>query len=98
MCYNEIMVIGIRQLRQHASRYLDLVRAGETVQITDRGVLVALLAPPDQTTTGLSAYHRLIAAGHIIPAVRPFFPLPTRLPLPPGVSSQAVLDQQRSER
>jgi prevent-host-death family protein len=38
--------IGIRELRQHASRYLAAVQAGETVEITDRGRLVALLVPP----------------------------------------------------
>ena len=33
--------IGVRQLRQHASRYLDRVKAGETVEVTERGRLVA---------------------------------------------------------
>lgn len=38
-------IVGIRQLRQHASRYLRLVEAGETVQIADRGRPVALWIP-----------------------------------------------------
>jgi len=38
--------IGVRELRQHASRYLALVAAGETVEVTDRGRLVAWLTPP----------------------------------------------------
>ena len=37
--------IGIRQLRQNASAYLRLVRAGETVEIVDRGRPVALWVP-----------------------------------------------------
>jgi prevent-host-death family protein len=37
--------IGIRQLRQHASAYLRLVRAGETVEIVERGRPVALWVP-----------------------------------------------------
>ncbi|MPZ71399.1 MAG: type II toxin-antitoxin system prevent-host-death family antitoxin [Actinobacteria bacterium] len=37
--------IGIRELRQHASRYLRLVEAGERVEVTDRGRPVALLVP-----------------------------------------------------
>ncbi|MGH8980603.1 MAG: type II toxin-antitoxin system Phd/YefM family antitoxin [Acidimicrobiales bacterium] len=37
--------IGVRELRQHASRYLALVREGQTVEVTDRGSLVALLVP-----------------------------------------------------
>ena len=37
--------IGIRQLRQNASAYLRLVKAGESVQIVDRGRPVALWIP-----------------------------------------------------
>jgi len=37
--------IGIRELRQHASRYLARVAGGETVEVTDRGRPVALLVP-----------------------------------------------------
>ncbi len=37
--------VGIRDLRQHASKYLRLVAAGETVEITDRGRPVARLVP-----------------------------------------------------
>jgi prevent-host-death family protein len=37
--------VGIRELRQRASELLRLVEAGETVQITDRGRPVAVLAP-----------------------------------------------------
>lgn len=92
------MQIGIRELRQHASRYLIRVRAGETIQITDRGVLVALLGPPDPAAVSLTAYDRLVAAGRIIPPTKPFFPLPERVPLPPGVDIQTILDEQRDDR
>lgn len=37
--------IGVRELRQHASRYLDRVRQGETLVVTDRGRPVARLVP-----------------------------------------------------
>jgi prevent-host-death family protein len=37
--------IGIRELRQHASVYVDLVERGYTVDITNRGRLVAQLVP-----------------------------------------------------
>jgi prevent-host-death family protein len=38
--------IGIRELRQNASRYIDYVKAGESIEVTEHGVLVAVLAPP----------------------------------------------------
>jgi antitoxin (DNA-binding transcriptional repressor) of toxin-antitoxin stability system len=37
--------IGIRELRQHASIYVDLVERGYTVDITNRGRLVAQMVP-----------------------------------------------------
>ena len=37
--------IGIRELRQHASVYVDLAEKGYTVDITNRGRLVAQLVP-----------------------------------------------------
>ncbi len=44
------MKIGVRELRQNASRYLTLVKAGERIEITERGKLVAVLSPPDRQT------------------------------------------------
>jgi antitoxin (DNA-binding transcriptional repressor) of toxin-antitoxin stability system len=54
--------IGIRELRQHASVYVDLAEKGYTVDITNRGRLVAQLGPAG--TPG-SPLERLIAAGVI---------------------------------
>lgn len=87
------MRIGVRELRQHASRYLDRVKAGETVEVTNRGELAALLVPPDPAT---SARDRLIASGRIVPASRPLR-LPRRAPVP-GPSTAEVLDELRQDR
>jgi prevent-host-death family protein len=37
--------IGIRELRQQASRYLRDVERGETIEVTDRGRPIARLVP-----------------------------------------------------
>ena len=37
--------IGVRELRQHASRYLERGSRGETLEVTDRGRPVARLVP-----------------------------------------------------
>lgn len=39
------MNVGVRDLKQHLSEYLRRVSAGETLQVTDRGVPVALITP-----------------------------------------------------
>ncbi|MGH3150231.1 MAG: type II toxin-antitoxin system Phd/YefM family antitoxin [Streptosporangiaceae bacterium] len=60
--------IGIRELRQHASIYVDLAEKGYTVDITNRGRLVAQLVP---VTEPGSPLERLIAAGIMEPAEEP---------------------------
>ena len=60
--------IGIRELRQHASVYVDLAEKGYTVDITNRGRLVAQLIPVKEPGSPLE---RLIAAGIVEPAEEP---------------------------
>ncbi|HJO03491.1 MAG TPA: type II toxin-antitoxin system prevent-host-death family antitoxin [Acidobacteriota bacterium] len=43
--------VGIRELRQYLSRYLERVSRGETLRVTDRGREVAILAPlPEESS------------------------------------------------
>jgi prevent-host-death family protein len=51
--------IGVRELRQHASRWLRRVVAGESFEVTDRGRPVALLIP----VPGDEGIDALVAAG-----------------------------------
>lgn len=55
--------IGVRELRQHASRYLERVSRGETLEITDRGRPVARLVP-----LGKDGWTDLISSGRVTPA------------------------------
>lgn len=57
--------IGIRELRQHASRYVAMAKAGKRIAVTDRGKLVAYLVPAEEPTT---TFQRLVAAGQVTPA------------------------------
>jgi prevent-host-death family protein len=84
--------IGVRELRQHASRYLDRVKSGETVEVTERGRLIALLVPPDPAR---DARERLIAEGRLIPASGALR-LPQRIKI--DMSSQDVLKELREDR
>ena len=56
--------IGIRELRQHASRYLREVQDGETIEVTDRGRPVARLVPVPRSggIKGLAASGRAVLA------------------------------------
>ncbi len=64
--HNRIMEAGIRELRDHLSRYLDVVRDGHEVTVTDHGTAVARLVPLDQPRP----LDRLIAEGLVTPAQR----------------------------
>jgi antitoxin (DNA-binding transcriptional repressor) of toxin-antitoxin stability system len=84
--------IGVRELQQRASAALRRVERGETLGVTDRGRLVAVISPVS-AATGAGA---LLAAGRIQPAQRPIEALPE--PVPAAVRSADVLDHLRSDR
>ncbi|MGI9033384.1 MAG: type II toxin-antitoxin system Phd/YefM family antitoxin [Acidimicrobiales bacterium] len=84
--------IGVRELQQRASAALRRVEGGESVGVTDRGRLVAVLVPP--SAAGGSA--ALVAAGRVQPAPRSAAALPP--PVAAARQSGDVLDELRSDR
>ncbi len=84
--------IGVRELQQHASAALRRVERGETIGVTDRGRLVAVLTAPS-TATGTGA---LLASGRVLPARRSPGDLPDPVAAPRGTAE--VLDELRAER
>jgi prevent-host-death family protein len=85
------MEAGVRQLRDHLSRYLDLVRGGEEVTVTDHGKAVARLVPLDRPRP----LDRLIAEGLVTPretAKRPRTKAPIKAR---GTVSDLVAEQRR---
>jgi len=83
--------IGVRELRQHASRYLERVDAGETIQVTVRGRPVAVLAP-----VPVDRWEAMIAAGEVTMPELDWRDLPPPRPQPPGVSASARLEEMRA--
>jgi prevent-host-death family protein len=59
--------VGVRELRDHLSRWLEKVKQGEEVIVTERGRPVAKIASVDLP----SQYQRLIDAGLIEPSEKP---------------------------
>ena len=87
--------IGIRELRQHASRYVAMAKAGLRVPVTDRGKLVAYLVPAEESG---SVYERLVAAGRVRPAVGNLLDLLPPPPAEPGEPpASEVLQRMRDE-
>ena len=86
--------IGVRELRQHASRWLRRVQAGESFEITDRGRPVARIVPTPPTT----GYAALLAEGRITPATGDLLKMGPRIEPIPGVPLPSeVLEEMRSD-
>lgn len=79
--------VGVRELRQRASELLRRVEAGETIEVTDRGRPVAMLAP----LPAGEPLERLRAAGDVVPSAGNLDDLPKPLPLPAGKESPSVV-------
>ena len=86
--------IGIRELRQHASKYIDRVRRGATIQVTDRGRPVALLVPIPED----SVVERLMREGRLSEATGDLHELGPPLPPTKGVPLPSeVLREMRED-
>jgi prevent-host-death family protein len=79
--------IGVRELRQRASEILRRVEAGETIEVTDRGRPMAVLAP----LPSAGPLERLRAAGDVISASAPLDDLPEPLLLSPGQEPPSLI-------
>lgn len=86
--------VSVRELRQHLSRYLRRVKAGERLVVTERNRPVAVLAPLPEEEDLLEC---LIATGE---ATRPAGDLLDVEPLPPigPPSLSDVLEEMREDR
>jgi prevent-host-death family protein len=101
--------VGVRELRQNLSVYLDRVKDGEILEVTEHGHSVALLTPLPRTT--MSTLERLVAEGRITPGTgdlmaylrthQPVPPPPAASPAPtredPGPTMAQILRQMQDE-
>jgi prevent-host-death family protein len=88
----EELRVGIRELRQDASRIIDLVKSGQSFLITEHGRPVAKLNPLQGPTL-----EDLIELGVITPATRKYDPAIDRpLPNPGNIDLVAALLADRA--
>lgn len=80
--------VGIRELRNNLSRYLERIQQGEEVVVTDRGRAIARVLP----VSGERTIDRLIREGKVTPASKPRT-LPRRVKAA-GVVSDLVSEQR----
>lgn len=86
--------VSVRELRQHLSRYLRRVAAGERLVVTERRRPVALLGPLPEHD---DIHDYLIAIGEVTPATGDLLDLPPPVSVR-GPSSEELLDDLRADR
>lgn len=85
--------VGVRELRQQASRLLRLVEQGEAMEITDHGRPVALLTPLPAD----GPLERLRTAGQTTAASGSLHDLPPPIVLSEAEPPSAVLERLRRD-
>ena len=89
--------VGVRELRQNLSVYLERVKQGETLEVTEHGQPVAQLGP--RPAKPVSIIDQMIAEGRITPATvdhRTLQP-PPAIPDPSGRTLSEILQEMRDE-
>ena len=89
----------ISDLKARLSRYLDMVRAGEDVIVTDRGKPIARITPISDSLHMEERLERLVRTGEVRPPVRKDALDLDRLtrPADPDGRARALLLEERSE-
>ena len=86
--------MGVRELRQNLSKYLERIKRGERLEVTEHGRPVAVLAPLPPAEGALA---RLVAAGRVKPHTRDLDALlPPKGPVSTTLSR--ALAEQRADR
>ena len=87
--------VGVRELRQNLSVYLERVKKGESLTVTEHGQPVAILRPLAESTGLLD---RLVAEGRVTAPSRSHRQLPRPLDVKLERPIGELLDELRGDR
>lgn len=97
-----VRTVGLRELKNRLSRYIRYVRGGDTIEVTDRGRVVAELRPPGELPPGSRIDAALARLANrdllIVGAPNGADVYPRLRPLLRAISSQRLLDADRGTR
>jgi antitoxin (DNA-binding transcriptional repressor) of toxin-antitoxin stability system len=89
-----VVKVGIRELRENLRAYLERVKQGDELIVTERGAPIARVSRPETDEEHIA---QLIRQGTVTPARRPKQPIDrSKLPkLPPGPSLSDIVIAMR---
>ncbi len=101
--HGDMRSVGIKALKAHLSRYIDLVKKGEVVLITDRDEVVAEIRLPSPAATSRSRWDAALEEEARRGSVKLAKRKKTLLtgppePNPSPVDMQKILDELREDR
>ena len=64
--YRCVVKVGTRALKNHLAEYLEQVKAGEVIHVTDRGKVIAEIRPRSSAANGEAEILRRLAAEGLI--------------------------------
>jgi prevent-host-death family protein len=86
--------VGIRELKQNASKVIQEVKEGEIITVTEHGVPVAKIVP-----ISTDRYQELIDDGTLIPPTTKFDIRKIKpIKLPDGITSELLLAAEREDK
>ena len=88
-------IVGVRELRQNLSVFLDRVKKGESLTVTEHGEPVAILRPLAESAGLLD---RLVAEGRVTPPSRSHRQLPRPVDMKLKRPLSELLDELRDDR
>jgi prevent-host-death family protein len=93
-------IVGVRELRQNLSRYLERVKEGETLTVTERGHEVARLVPSHPNVDPYylelaEKYGATVPTRRLVDAIKS---LPALDKPAPAGTTDAFLEESRRER
>ena len=100
--FEDMRTVGLRELKNSLSEVIRQVRAGEEVQVTDRGEVVAEIRRPLPPGAEAHPYPGLVELARLgkltlglpnDPSIYPRLP-----PLAPSGTAARLLDEEREER
>ncbi len=89
--------VGLREANMHFSKYVDMVRKGQEVVVTERGAPIAVIKPLPRATDPEQRIRMLEDQGVLKRALREKFPAGPALAVK-GVAISEAVSEDREER